>query len=89
MSFNLKKIENMLEESNTIIKESLLFEREIKYKYLQSFYSKAYLSGSFWYVGPTIKDYIKSLNLRLIFYNDYKLKFLYGILDSNKFPPIL
>ena len=56
MSFNLEKIENILEESNTIIKESLLFEREIKYKYLQSFYSKAYLSGSFWYVGPTIKQ---------------------------------
>lgn len=86
MSFNLEKIENILEESNTIIKESLLFEREIKYKYLQSFYSKAYLSGSFWYVGPTIKHYIKSLNLRLIFYNDYKLKFLYMILDNNKFP---
>mgnify|MGYP003994490069 FL=1 len=87
MSFDLEKIERTLKDAKSILGDFPLYEREIKYKYLQSFYSEAYMSGSDWYVGPTIREYIKGRDLRLLFQKDYKLRLLIKILDNNMFPP--
>jgi len=61
-------------------------EREIKYKYLCSFYSLAYLSGSIWYLGKSIKEYKDNKHLKTMFKRDYKLEYVYYILDNNLFP---
>ena len=87
MSFDLEKIEEILKNAKSTLNDFPLFERELKYKYLQSFYSKAYMSGSDWYVGPSIREYIEGRDLRLLFGRDYKLRLLIKILDNNMFPP--
>tara|TARA_Y100000389_G_C17278647_1_gene421756 strand:- start:417 stop:710 length:294 start_codon:yes stop_codon:yes gene_type:complete len=90
MDFDYDKSFRILEEAKlTLIQSESLFkkeERELKYKYLCSFYSKAYLSGSLWYIGKSIKEYILNKDIRLVLDKDYKLIFLYHILDNNLFP---
>ena len=87
MSFDLEKTEEILKNAKSTLDDFPLYERELKYKYLQSFYSKAYMSGSDWYVGPSIREYIEGCDIRLLFRKDYKLQLLMKILDNNMFPP--
>lgn len=87
MSFDLEKTEAILKNAKSTLDDFPLYERELKYKYLQSFYSKAYMSGSDWYVGPSIREYIEGRDIRLLFRKDYKLQLLMKILDNNMFPP--
>jgi hypothetical protein len=87
MSFDLEKTEEILKNAKSTLDDFPLYERELKYKYLQSFYSKAYMSGSDWYVGPSIREYIEGRDIRLLFRKDYKLQLLMKILDNNMFPP--
>lgn len=88
MSFDLEKTEEILKNAKSTLDDFPLYERELKYKYLQSFYSKAYMSGSDWYVGPSIREYIEGRDLRLLLRKDYKLRLLMKILDNNMFPPM-
>lgn len=87
MSFDLEKTEAILKNAKSMLDDFPLYERELKYKYLQSFYSKAYMSGSDWYIGPSIREYIEGRDIRLLFRKDYKLQLLMKILDNNMFPP--
>ena len=90
MNFDYDKISKSLTESihtmNQIKKDMLNNERELKYRYLCSFYSKAYRSGSIWYVGESITKYIEDKHFKTLFDHDFKLKYLYHILDNNIFP---
>jgi hypothetical protein len=90
MDFDCDKAFKILNETKTILNKAETNlknkERELKYKYLCSHYSKAYLSGSIWYVGESIEEYIKNKDIRFILNKDFKLSFLYHILDNNLFP---
>lgn len=86
--FDINHIENILNRAKSVLQKSKMIERETKYKYLHSFYSKAYMLGSWWYIGPTIKEYIDNKDCRTILNPDRRLMFLYWILDNNKFPPV-
>lgn len=83
LSKTLNDSKNKLNDSK---KELVNTEREIKYKYLCSFYSKAYLSGSPFYIGNSIKEYLDNKDYRLILVKDPKLIYLYYILDNNLYP---
>ena len=78
MDFDYDKSFQILENAKSVMTESELIlkrkQRELKYKYLCSYYSKAYLSGSLWYVGDSIEDYLYK-DIRRVFDNDYKLIF--------------
>jgi|TARA_B110000259_G_scaffold113186_1_gene129070 hypothetical protein len=92
MNFDYDKINNHLNNStntmNQISKDMLQNEREIKYKYLCSFYSKAFRSGSLWYIGESLSKYIDNKNFKTLFDKDFKLIYLYYILDNNIFPKL-
>ena len=60
----LEKAKETLKESDSVFKEC---ERELKYKYLISLYSKSYLSGSIWYIGDSIRKYTSNRNFRYVF----------------------
>ena len=88
MSFDMERIEKILRDAKEVIHGSRMQELETKYAYLRSFYSQAYMSGSDWYVGPSIRDYIGKRDIRLIFRRDNRLRLLTAILDNNMFPSI-
>lgn len=76
------RMEQILNNARQVTVDFKLIEREIKYKYLVNKFSPAYVSGSLWYIGPSIKQYIDKKDIRLFVEDDIKLKFLYHILDN-------
>ena len=85
--WDIKKMKKTLNSSKKDIKllddRFKLLEIDLKYKKLCSGFSKAYLSGSYWYVGDSLTEYIKNLNIRDLI-NNHKLKFIYSILSKEE-----
>ena len=65
---------------NNLLKKKKLDEYEIKYQKLISNYSPAYLSGSEWYVGPSLIEYLHKESIYKII--PIKLKIICKILDN-------
>ena len=88
MNFDLDKCRKNLKIAQDIIKKNkkneyieYIDKLEIEYlKYCNKF-SPAYLSGSPWYVGPSLKEYI--LNNNKISYDFLKYIISYSIFNSN------
>ena len=82
MNCDFDRMEQILNNAKEIKVDFKLIEREIKYKILVNKFSPAYASGSLWYIGRSIKEYIDKKDIRLFAEEDVKLKFLYQLLDN-------
>ena len=63
---DLNKYNKILEKSNSHNWSMDIYEK--KYIELVSRYSKAYVVGSNWYVGPSFKTYVHNLDLNNLYY---------------------
>lgn len=85
LSQTLKNSQERMNSADINLKN---IEREIKYRYLCSLYSSAYLSGSIWYLSNSIKEYKDNRHFKTAFKRDCKLEYVYYILDNNLFPNV-